>query len=44
MVRRFTVVVAPISSGGHGITVRTNLQCCDKPVDVSPDGRTVNGR
>ena len=44
MVRRFTVVVAPISSGGNSITVRTNLQCCDKPVDVSSDGRSVNGR
>lgn len=44
MLRRFTVVTAPIASGGNSITVRTELKCCDNPVDVSNDGRSIHGR
>ena len=44
LLRRFTLVTAPIASGGSSITVRTDIQCCDNPVGVSSDGRSIQGR
>jgi hypothetical protein len=44
LLRRFTIVTNPIASGGSSITVRTDIQCCDNPVGVSSDGRSIQGR